>query len=73
MCETGYLFGSKQHSAEGPCGHQDTLDYLGFDAISPLLAAYRTSPLPVAHISSLAAETYRQGLSVLMDALGLTQ
>ena len=49
MCGAGYLFGTKQHSAERPRGYHclfgrpDNLDHLGFDAISPLLAAYRAA------------------------------
>ena len=49
MCSAGYRFGTKQHPAERPRGYHclfgrpDTLDYPGFDAISPLLAAYRAA------------------------------
>ena len=49
MCLAGYQFGTKQHPAERPRGYHclfgrpNTLDYPGFDAISPLLAAYRAA------------------------------
>ena len=49
MCVAGYQVGTKQHPAERPRGYHclfgrpDTLDYPGFDAISPLLAAYRAA------------------------------
>ncbi len=49
MCEAGYRFETKQHSAERPRGYlwffgqQNALEYRGFDSISPLLAAYRAA------------------------------
>ena len=49
MCEAGYRFGAEQRSAERPRGYlwlfgqQGSLEYRGFDAISPLLAAYRAA------------------------------
>ena len=49
MCGAGYRFGTKQDPAERPRGYHclfgwpDTCDYLGFDAISPLVAAYRAA------------------------------
>jgi len=49
MCGAGYRFGTRQPAAERPRGYRclfgrpDKTDYLGFDAISPLLAAYRAA------------------------------
>ena len=49
MCGAGYQFEAKQDSLERPRGHiwffgqHGILEYRGFDAISPLLAAYRAA------------------------------
>ena len=45
-----------------------------YEQLRPVLDSRReTDPLSVAHIPALVEETYRQGLSVLEDALELTQ
>ena len=44
-----------------------------YDGLQPVLESQTvTDPMSVAHIPTLAEETYRQGLSVLSDALELT-
>ena len=43
-----------------------------YDRLQPILESKRvTDPMSVAHIPTLAEETYKQGLSVLADSLGL--
>ena len=45
-----------------------------YEQLRPVLDSRKeTDPLSVAHIPALAEETYRQGLSVLTDALELTR